>query len=144
MATFVKFESFAEQQLIHPIDWNSDTFKLALTNTSPNAATMDFFNDITEITGGGSTGYTAGGNTLTTVAVTRSGGTAKVTADDSVFTAGTSGMGPFQWVVLYKSTGTASTSPLVGYWAAASAVTLANAETFTVDFNATNGVIQLT
>lgn len=139
MASFVKFESFSEQQLIHPIDWNADTFKIALSNTAPNAATADFFNDITEISAGN--GYTAGGATLASVTVSRSGGTTKVVCDDVVWTA-TGAVGPFQYAILYKSTGTASTSPLIGYWAAASAITMANGDTFTVDVNATNGILQ--
>lgn len=143
MAAAVKFESFVEQQLTDPIDWNSNTFKIALTNTTPNAATNDFFNDITEITGGGSTGYTAGGETVS-ITVTRSGGTAKITFADITWTGGASGMGPFNTVILYKSTGTASTSPLIQYWSVGSNLSLAVGETFTVDVNQTNGIAQLT
>lgn len=143
MATGVKFQSFVEQQLINPIDWDTNTFKVALTNTAPTASTNDFFNDITEITGGGSTGYTAGG-TATTITVTRSSGTAKVAGTDVVFTGGASGMGPFRYAVLYKDTGTSSTSALVAYWDYGSSISLAVGETFTVDFDATNGILQLT
>lgn len=140
MATFTKFESFSEQQMIHPIDWNADTFKIALSNTAPNAATNDFFNDITEISAGN--GYTAGGATLANVTVSRSGGTTKILCDDVVWTA-SGAVGPFQYAVLYKSTGTSTTSPLIGYWTAASAITMANGDTFTVDVNATNGILQI-
>lgn len=52
MAAAVMFESFSEQQLIAPVDFNADTLKFALSNTAPNAATNDFFNDITEIIAG--------------------------------------------------------------------------------------------
>jgi len=83
MAAYVKFEAFTEIQLTTPVDWNTDTIKLALTNTAPNAATGDFFNDITEI--GAGNGYTAGGNTLS-ISVSRSGGVTTITATDSVFT----------------------------------------------------------
>lgn len=139
MATYVKFEAFVENQLISGVDWNADTFKIALSNSAPNAATADFFNDITEISAGN--GYTAGG-TATTITVTRSGGTAKVAGTDVVFTA-TGAVGPFRYVILYKDTGTAATSPLVAYWDYGSSISLANGETFTVDFNATNGIFQL-
>ena len=143
MATYVKYESFTEQQLISAVDWDTNTFKLALSNTAPNVATHDFFNDVTEITGGGSTGYTAGGETIA-ITVTRSGGTTTVKGPaTTTWTAGASGMGPFRYVILYKSTGTAATSPLVGYWDVGS-ITMANGETFTVNINATNGILQLT
>lgn len=140
MAAYQKFESFVEQQLIAPCDFNADTFKLALSNTAPNLTTADFFNDITEITAGN--GYTAGGLTLAGVTVSRSGGTAKITADDAVLTA-TGGIGPFRYVIFYKSTGTAATSPLISMWDYGSSISLLNGETFTADINPTNGLVQL-
>ena len=139
MAAYVKFEPFTEIQLTTPVDWNSDTIKVALSNTAPTASTNDFFNDITEISAGN--GYTAGGNTLT-ISVSRSAGTTKISATDSVFTA-TGAVGPFRYVILYKSTGTASTSPLVAYWDYGSSISLANGETFTVDFSDASGIFTL-
>jgi hypothetical protein len=133
------FESFSEQQLIAPVDFNADTLKWGLTNTAPNAATADFWDDITEISAGN--GYTAGGITATSVSISRTGDTTKISADDAVLTA-TGAIGPFQYVVLYKSTGTASTSTLIAYWALASAITMANGDTFTIDINPTNGFLQ--
>lgn len=141
MATATLFESFAEQQLIAPVDFNADTLKFALSNTAPNAATNDFFNDITEISAGN--GYTAGGLTAASVSISRTGDTAKVTADDAVLTA-SGAIGPFQYVVLYKSTGVSSTSTLIAYWTLASAITMANGDTFTIDINPTNGFLQAT
>lgn len=139
MATATLFESFAEQQLIAPVDFNADTLKFALSNTAPNAATNDFFNDITEISAGN--GYTAGGVTASNVSISRTGDTAKISCDDAVVTA-SGAIGPFQYVVLYKSTGTSSTSTLIAYWTLASAVTMANGDTFTIDVNPTNGFLQ--
>lgn len=139
MATAVMFQSFSEQQMIAPVDFNADTLKFALSNTAPTASTNDFFNDITEISAGN--GYTAGGVTAANVSISRTGGTTKISADDAVITA-SGAVGPFQYVVLYKSTGTASTSTLIAYWALASAVTMANGDTFTIDINPTNGFLQ--
>lgn len=139
MATYVKFESFIEKQYVAGIDWDADTFKIALTNTAPNVATNDFFDDITEISAGN--GYSAGG-TATTITASRSGGTLKVSGSDVVFTASGGSIGPFRYAIFYKSTGTAGTSPLVSYWDYGSNLTLASGETFTVDFDATNGIFQ--
>ena len=139
MATATMFESFSEQQLVAPVDFNADTLKFALSNTAPNAATNDFFNDITEISAGN--GYTAGGVTASNVTVSRTGGTTKISADDAVVTA-TGAIGPFQYVILYKSTGVSSTSTLIAYWTLASAITMANGDTFTIDINPTNGFLQ--
>lgn len=141
MAAYNKFQSFVEKQLISNIDWDADTFKVALSNTAPNSSTNTVFSDITEISAGN--GYTAGGGTLTGVTVTRSGGTAKVSATDFTWTA-SGAVGPFRYVVFYKSTGTGSTSPLVSYWDYGSSITMASGDTFTVDFDGTNGIFQLT
>lgn len=140
MATYQKFQSFVEHQLLSDIEWDTDVFKLALTNTAPNLTTADFFNDITEITAGN--GYVAGGPTVT-VSHSRTGGTSKILGTDVTITA-TGAIGPFRYAVLYKSTGTASTSPLVCMWDYGSSITMANADTFTADFDATNGIFQLT
>lgn len=70
-----------------------------------------------------------------------SSGTAKATGTDVVFTA-TGSMGPFRYVVLYNDTSAADS--LVGWWDYGSALTLASGETFTVDFDASNGILTIT
>jgi hypothetical protein len=140
MATYNKFNSFVEYQLISNLDWDADTFKVMLTNTAP-VATNTVKADLTEISAGN--GYTAGG-TATTISVTRSGGTSKATGTDVVFTASGGSIGPFRYVVLYDDTPTSPADPLIAWWDYGSAITLASGETFTVDFDATNGIFQLT
>jgi hypothetical protein len=44
--------------------------------------------------------------------------------------------------VLYNDTPTSPADPLVGWWDYGSSITLLDTETFTVDFDGTNGVIQ--
>ena len=96
------------------IDWSADTIKVALTTSSytPNQDTHDFFNDVTnEVTG---TGYTAGGATLGTKTNTYTAGTNTVTLD-AADTSWSSSTITARYAVIYKSTGTASTSPLIAY-----------------------------
>lgn len=98
----------------YPIDWVNDTIKVALLTSSytPNQDTHQFFSDLTnEVTG---TGYTAGGATLGTKSKTYTGGTntsaffaANATWATSTITA--------RYAAVYKSTGTGSTSALIGY-----------------------------
>jgi hypothetical protein len=120
------------------IDWLSDTIKLALTTSSytPSAA-HDFFNDVTnEISG---TGYTAGGVTLGTKTRTNVSTTAVLDAADAQWTTAT--ITNARYGVLYKSTGTASTSPILGIYDFGSDQSVSGG-TFTVQFSA-NGCYRI-
>lgn len=93
--------------------------------------------NITQISNGN--GYTTGG-TATSISTSTSSGTAKVTGTDVVFTASGGSVGPFRYAVLYNDTPTSPADPLMAWWDYGSSVTLADTETFTVDFDASNGI----
>lgn len=96
------------------IDYLSDTIKVALCTSSytPDQDAHDFFDDITnEITG---TGYSAGGATLGTKTLTYTGATNAIMFD-AADTSWTTSTLTARYAVIYKSTGTGSTSPLMGY-----------------------------
>lgn len=97
--------------------------------------------NITQISNGN--GYTTGG-TATSMSTSTSSGTAKVTGTDVVFTASGGSVGPFRYAVLYNDTPTSPADPLMAWWDYGSSVTLADTETFTVDFDATNGIATFT
>lgn len=139
MATYNKFNVFTEDLIEGVHDFDAHTFKVLLTNTAP-VATNSVKADLTEISAGN--GYTAGG-TATTITTSRSTGTAKIAGTDVVFTA-TGAVGPFRYAVLYNDTPTSPADPLVAWWDYGSSISLANGETFTVDFDASNGIAQLT
>lgn len=139
MATYNKFNVFTEDLIEGVHDFDAHTFKILLTNTAP-VATNGVKADLTEIAAGN--GYTAGG-TATTITTSRATGTSKATGSDVVFTA-TGAVGPFRYAVFYNDTPTSPADPLISWWDYGSSVTLGNGETFTVDFDATNGVFQLT
>lgn len=138
MAAYNKFNQFTKDLIDGVHDFDGHTFKVALTNTAPTSSNTVLAN-ITQITAG--TGYTSGG-TATTVTTSTSSGTAKIVGTDVVFTA-TGSMGPFRYAVLYNDTPSSPADPLIGYWDYGSSVTLATSETFTVDFDATNGIFTL-
>jgi predicted secreted protein len=99
------------------IDLDTDTIKLALVTSSytPNLDTHDFWDDVSANEVASGNGYTTGGPTLATAAVTGNTTSDRAEADYSVdpswtFTATKS----FRYGVVYKSTGTNSTSPLIG------------------------------
>lgn len=94
------------------IDLDTDTMKTsAHTNTyTVNQDTHAFFGDVTnEVTG---TNYTAGGATLASVTLTRATTTVTFDAADVVWTQSASGFSNARKFVVYRSTGTASTSRL--------------------------------
>jgi hypothetical protein len=141
MATFNKFNAFVENLAEKVHNLGADTLKVMLTNTAP-AATNAVKADITEISAGN--GYTAGGTAATISSSAQSSGTYKLVLDpDVVFTASGGSIGPFRYVVLYNDTPTSPADPLIGWWDYGSSITLATGETFTVDFDATNGVLTI-
>jgi flagellar capping protein FliD len=129
MATQNKFQDFAEQLEKGVHNFASNVFKVALTNTSPNA-TDTILANITQIANGN--GYTTGG-TATTVTTAEASGTMTVSGTAVVFTASGS-MGPFRYAVLYNDTATSPADALVSWSDYGSSITLAATETFTVTF----------
>jgi hypothetical protein len=142
MATYNKHQDYAEQVNRGVHNWGSHTFKAAFTNTAPLAANS-VLADLTQIaTGGGYTAGAGGGVALDTVTLSESSGTAKVTIADEVFTASGS-VGPLRYVDIYNDSATSPADALVSWYDYGSSITLATSETFTIDFDATNGLWQL-
>lgn len=138
MASFNKFNSFVEAVAEKVHDLGSDTLKVLLTNSAP-VATNTVKANLTEISAGN--GYTAGGTAATISSSSQTSGTYKLVLADVVFTASGGSIGPFRYAVLYNDT--ATNDELIGWWDYGSSVTLATTETFTVDFDGTNGVLTL-
>lgn len=140
MATFNKYQPFVEHLAEKVHNLGSDTLKNALTNTAPNAA-HDELADITEI--GAGNGYSAGGSQASQSSSAQTTGTYKLVVADVVFTASGGTIGAFRYTVLYNDTPTSPADPLIGWYDYGSNITLAASETFTVDYDATNGVLTL-
>ena len=137
MTTPTKFNSFTEALAEKVHNLGSDTLKIMLTNTAPTATDTQK-TDITEISAGN--GYTAGGTAITITASSQTSGTYKLVGNDVVFTA-TGAIGPFRYVVYYNDT--ATNDELIQFIDHGSEITLANTETFTVDHNASNGILTI-
>jgi len=137
MATYNKFQDFSEQLVIGTHDFDTNVFKVYLSNTVPSASADAVKADLPEITAGN--GYTAGGAT-TTITVAEVTGTTTVSGTQVVFTASGGAIAAFQYVVLYNDT--AVNKNLIAWWDYGSALTLNNGESFTVKFsNTTPGAI---
>jgi hypothetical protein len=139
MATFNKYNCFVENLAEKVHNLQSDTLKVALSNTAPTAADT-VWNTTVYPAPAAANGYTAGGNSLTVSSSSQTSGTYKLVIADTVFTATSGGIGPFRYVVLYNST---ASNAVIGYYDYGSSITLADTETFTVDFDATNGVLTI-
>lgn len=140
MATFNKFQAFVENLAEGVHNLGSNTLKVMLTNSAP-VNTNSVKADLTDISAGN--GYTAGGTAATISSSSQTAGTYKLVLGDVVFTASGGSIGPFRYAVLYNDTPTSPADPLIGWYDYGSSITLADGESLTVDFDATNGVIQL-
>jgi len=138
MASFNKFNSFVEALAEKVHNLGSDTLKVMLTNSAP-VASNTVKADLTDISAGN--GYTAGGTAVTVTSSAQSSGTYKLVGNDVVFTASGGNIGPFRYAALYNDT--ATNDELIAWWDYGSSITLLNGETFTVDFDGTNGILQV-
>lgn len=94
------------------VDWLGDTIKVMLCTSSytPSQTTHAYKSSVTnEVTG---TGYTAGGATLGSTTATKSSLTVSLDAADTSWTSSTI---TARYAVIYKSTGSDATSPVLGY-----------------------------
>lgn len=112
-AIFNKFKTKL-LSLANSIDFDVDTIKVMLVTSSytPDIDAHDFVDDVTNQVSG--TGYTAGGQALAnqTVSQDNTDDEGVFDADDTTWTTATI---TARGAVLYKDTGTPSTSPLIGY-----------------------------
>lgn len=139
MATFNKFNSFVEALAEKVHNLGSDVLKIALTNSAP-LATNTVLANITQIAAGN--GYTAGGNAASITSSAQTSGTYKLVLGDVTFTASGGAMAAFRYAVLYNDT--ATNDELIGWYDYGSSITLADTETFTVDYDPTNGALTIT
>jgi hypothetical protein len=136
MATYTKYNTFVEKLCNKLIDafGTTDTWKAVIHTDAPVAATDSTVSDLTQI--GGSNGYTTGGSDITFNS-TRSSGTVTATASDVTWTASGGNLGASttgRYVSIYDDT--AASDDLCNSWDYGSTFTIADTETFTLDFGA--------
>jgi len=144
MATFNKINDFVVNA-VHNMDLESDQITVALSNTAPSAETTDPTTDgngvlanVTEIA------YTnCSTRNVTTSSSTQTSGTYKLVLDDITLTATGGDVGPFRYVYIYNDTVATPADPLIGYYDYGLSLTLNDGDSFTLDFSATDGVIQV-
>lgn len=129
MASYNKFEQFAQDLCEKVHNLSADQLDIYLSNATPSASADAVKADLAEIATGN--GYTGPQDTQNTGAET--GGTYTLTGTKVVITASGGTIGPFRYVALINQT--ATNDPLIAWWDYGSALTLQAGESFTVKFN---------
>lgn len=139
MAAYNKFNSFVEHVAEKVHNLGADQLVVALT-AAANApvAANTVLADLTQIS------YTnLSTRNITTSTSAQTAGTYKLVLTDLVLTASGGAVATFRYVVIYNDTPTSPADPLVAWFDYGSDVTLANGETLTLDFDGTNGILQI-
>lgn len=142
MASFNKVNAFVEAlaEKVHNLGSDQLAVALVAAANAPTASTAKL-SDLTEIS------YTnCSTRNVTTSTSEQTSGTYKLVCADLTLTASGGTVGPFRYVVLYNATA-AAVSPepnaVIAYYDYGSDVTLADTETYLIDFDGTNGVLTI-
>jgi hypothetical protein len=138
MANFQKFNAFVNSLAIGTFNLSTDALKIMLTDVAP-VATNSVKADLTEIAAGN--GYSTGGASVTTVSSGQTGGTYKLVVSQPVFTATGGSIAQFRYAVIYDST--PGSGPLIGFWDYGAEVNITVGNTFQVQTDQTNGILQI-
>lgn len=128
MAVFTQFQPLKANVMNGKHNLSANQLSVALTSVIPTVG-MVALAELTQIA------YTnLSSRNITTVSSTQTGGAYSLVLTDLTLTA-SGAVAPWQYVVLYNTVATGF--ELIGWYAYASAVTMAAAETFLIDFAAT-------
>lgn len=145
MASFNKLDGFVEHLAEKVHNLGSDQLVVALSDTAPGSETTPpsgstaacVLANVTQIS------YTSlSSRNITTSSSSQTSGTYKLVLADLTLTA-SGAVGPFRYIYLYNDTPTSPADPLIGYYDYGSSISLASGDTFTIDFDGTNGVLTL-
>lgn len=136
MAAYNKFDSFVEAvcEKVHNLGADVLTAALCAAANAPVAGNSRL-TDLTQVS------YTnLSSRAITTSTSAQTAGTYKLVLTDLVLTA-SGAVATFRYVVIYNDT--ATNDELICWFDYGSNVTLAAGETFTLDFDGTNGLLQV-
>lgn len=135
MATFTKINSFVEYLAEKRMNLGSDQLVIALTNTV-HTSTWDELADLTQVS------YTnLSTRNITTSSSAQTSGTYKLVLADLTLTSSGGTTGPFRYVYVYDDT--ATNDDLIAYYDYGSSITLNDGDSLTINFDGTNGFLQI-
>jgi hypothetical protein len=122
----------AKENIVESCNLGSDQFVVALcAAASAPVATNSVLADLTQIS------YTnLSTRNITTASSSQTSGTYSLVLTDLVLTASGGAVATFRYVVIYDDTPTSPADPLICWYDYGGNVTLADTETFTIDFGA--------
>jgi hypothetical protein len=138
MASFNKFNAFVADVANKVHNLGADTLKIMLSDVAP-VATNSIKSNLTEIAAGN--GYAAGGAVVTITSSAQSSGTYKLVGNNVTFTASSGAIAQFRYAVIYNSTPV--NGNLIGWWDYGTEVNVTNGNSFQVQLDQTNGILQL-
>ncbi len=138
MATYNKIQQFVEDLAEKVHDLGADALTVALT-AAANApvATNSILSNLTEVA------YTnLSSRVISTNTSAQTSGTYELNLTDLVLTA-SGAVATFRYVAIYNDTPSSPLNPLIMWYDHGSNVTLADSETYTIDFSDANGLLQI-
>jgi hypothetical protein len=132
MVAFNKFNAFVENiaEGVHNLGTGTLTIALCAAANAPVAGNS-VLADLTQIA------YTnLSSRVVTTTSSSQTSGTYTLVLQDLTLTASGGAVATFRYVVLYNDTPTSPADPLIGWWDYGGNVTMADTETFLIDFAA--------
>lgn len=145
MATFNKINDFVEDVAEGVHNLGSDQLVVALSNTAPASETSNptatgngVLANVTQIA------YTnLSSRNITTTSSVEASGTYKLTLTDLVLTASGGAVADFRYVYIYNDTPTSPADPIIAYYDYGSTVSLTDGDTFTINFDDSNGFLTI-
>lgn len=146
MATFTKLNGFVEHLAEKTHNLGADQLVVALSNTAPGSegtpptgsTAACVLANVTQVA------YTnLSTRNITTSTSAQTSGTYKLVLTDLVLTSSGGSTGPFRYVYIYNDTATSPVDALIGYYDYGSALTLADTDTLTIDFDGANGLLTI-
>lgn len=142
MPALTKYYDFVNQLSVGSHNLQTAVYRLALTNTAPSLTDINW-NTTTYPAPAAVAGYTSGGNTPAVTSASTVNGLFKLILANTIFSASGGQIGPFRYAILYNSSTTGTLNRVIGWYDYGSSFSLNDQETYTFNFDATNGVFTM-